>query len=189
MFHCRDIKYAFAAVQFFFSIIKPLTWPYPLVPVVSPKNYELMRSPFPIMGCIKDDILYVMNTWNSTIEPNLVHVDLDNNFHSGGPKFKIDKVYKNPKVFEAMKRDFEILQKNLDADLSIQIDTSLGLHAVELVNLVRQVVGDLFWVDRPELRGLPKKREYVVQNSAIDKAAQSTYAFTQMFISLHANKL
>lgn len=188
MFHCRDLKFSFAAVRFFISLLKPLAWPYPLVPMISPKNYELMRSPFPIVGCVKDDILYVMNTWNSSTEPNLVHIDLDNNFHSGCPKYRLDKVYKGSKSFETMKRDFELLQKTLNFDSCINLESTLGFHAIEMVNLISQMICDLFWVGRADLKGVAKKREYIVQNTTIDRGAQNTYAITQMFNSLHANK-
>jgi hypothetical protein len=187
MFHCRDLKFAFAAVRFFISLLKPLAWPYPLVPMVSPKNYELMRSPFPILGCVKDDILFVMNTWNSATEPNLVHIDLDNNFHSGCPKYRLDKVYRGTKALETMKRDFDLLHRSLNPDWPVSMESVPGFHAIELVNLVSQMIGELFWAGRNVLKGVAKKREHVVQNSAIDKAAQKTYAMTQMFNSLHAN--
>lgn len=170
------------------ALLKPLVWPYPIVPMVSPKNYELMRSPFPIVGCVRDDILFVMNTWNSSTEPNLVHVDLDNNFHSGGPKYRLDKVYRNSRLLETMKRDFELLQRVSSPKSPLEFESSEGLHAIELVNLVSHMIGDLFWVGRPELRGIAKPREFVVQHATIDPSAQKVYAMTHMFASLHCNK-
>ena len=94
MFHSKNLKHSFAAVSFFTSILKPLKWPYPIVPVIIPKNYDLMLSPFPILGCIRDDVIYVMNKWNSSKEPNLVHIDMDSNFKSASSKIKLEIVFK-----------------------------------------------------------------------------------------------
>lgn len=102
MFHARELRLANAAVLFFTSAIKPLRWNFPVVPLIVPKNYDLMRSPFPILGCIQDDLVFVMNTWNSQVEPNLVHVDLDNNYSTGSLKVKLEKLFKGFKAFHKL---------------------------------------------------------------------------------------
>lgn len=188
MFHSKNLKPALAAMQFFTLVIKPLAWPYPLVPRVLPKNYELMRSPFPIIGCIRDDILYVMNNWNSTIEPNLVHIDVENNFFRGGPKHPLEKLFKHSKQLETLKVDFESLRVELTEESEVETDTPTGMRAIELVNIIRQMLSEIYMFESKDVAAAPNKRAAVLKYSKVDQEALKTYTNTQMFINFHGTK-
>ena len=186
MFHSKNLKFAYSAVIFFTSVIKPLKWIFPIVPLIIPKNYDLMRSPFPILGCIQDDLIFVMNTWNSKIEPNLVHVDLDNNYFSGGLKFKLEKVFKGFKAFNKVKENYERIQKLLYKQSFIDFDDPDNLYVVETLNLIRNLLNEVYFFDDKSVRSKPNIKEYILANSKIDKAAHQHFLSTQIFSTFYA---
>ena len=189
MFHSRSLRVSNAAMIFFISAIKPLKWPYPIVPLVIPKNYDLMRSPFPILGCIKDDLVFVTNTWNSSIEPNLVHVDLDNNYQSTSLKYRLEKLLKNSKHMQKVKENYEKLQKTIGKETKeTYIDASKGenLYVVELLVLLRSALNDIFFFDDSDIRQAPDKKAYVLLKSKLaDAAAHKALLNGQLFANFH----
>ena len=186
MFHARELRLANAAVLFFTSAIKPLRWNFPVVPLIVPKNYDLMRSPFPILGCIQDDLVFVMNTWNSQVEPNLVHVDLDNNYSTGSLKVKLEKLFKGFKAFHKVKENYERIQKLLFKQSFVDFDDPDNLYVVETLNLIRNLLNEVYFFDDKLVRTHPQPKEYILARSKLDKTAHLQLLNTQLFASYYA---
>ena len=186
MFHSKNLKHSFAAVSFFTSILKPLKWPYPIVPVIIPKNYDLMLSPFPILGCIRDDVIYVMNKWNSSKEPNLVHIDMDSNFKSASSKIKLEIVFKQHPAVDRIKVCLENLRASLPQRQTFADDFAdrCNLYAVELVTMVRQLLNAVYMFDDPVMAATVDRRLYVANKSKVDGLVLQRLLQSQMFASL-----
>ena len=188
MFHTRHIRRGFSALQFFTTCIKPLVWPYPLVPLVQPKNYDLMRSPFPIVGCIRDDFIYVVNNWTTATEPNLVHVDIDNNYCKGKPAVDLESLFIDSKQLHRLRHDYESLRACMTDDMQVTADSSTGRQAIELINMIRQLLTGLYMFDCPDIGNAKNRHAAVVGRSKIDASILKVYTSTQMFTNYHTCK-
>ena len=65
---------------FFLSVLRPLTWPYPFIPLMNKTNKDYSNSPVPVLAsCIEteESSSNMYSKW-SDCGSNIVHVDMDN---------------------------------------------------------------------------------------------------------------
>src|SRR3990167_9363585 len=181
VFHSKSLSSIYGALIFFNSVLKPVKWSYPLIPLISVQNYSLMKSPFPILGGVHDDVVFVLNHYTSPQDRHLLHVDLDKNYHSGIEIFKLEKLFKGSKVFEKLKSNYEKIQKTLYKESFIELSNPDNLYVIETLILIRSLLNDIFMFDDKGLKAAKNKKEYVLSKSKLDKSAHTQLISGQMF--------
>ena len=80
---------------FVLSLICPLRWPFPIVPLISTHQFkEILASPFPILCGIEEDPEDFIKMWGEVSKktPSMVHIQLEtgNSLGMSTPDFKED---------------------------------------------------------------------------------------------------
>lgn len=184
VFHSKSLSAIYGGIVFFSSILKPVRWSYPIIPLIAQKDYSLMKSPFPILAGVQDDVVFVLNNYTSPQDRHLLHVDLDKGFHSGIDIFKLEKLFKGSKVFDKLKANYEKIQKTLYKESFVELSNPDNLYVIETLILIRSLLNDIFMFDDKGLKAAKNKKEYVLSKTKLDKSAHSQLLSGQMFASL-----
>lgn len=166
-----------------------MRWPYPYIPLILSKNYELLSSPFPLLGSVYNNYAEVKQRYSGDRCPNVVHFDLDNEDIDPPPSHRLDKLFKGSKVLARIKENYEKLQKVCQGgktSLAIDFESNESLYIVEMLNLFRNLLNDIYFFDNKEVKTAADKKEFILARSKIDKTAHKALLNTQMFSCLYS---
>lgn len=77
--HCNSRPVLFDFISFLLSLISPLSWPYPVIPLLSPDMEDFVDSPVPLVAGIEEDPSLFEARWSRrlTANTNAYHVQLN----------------------------------------------------------------------------------------------------------------
>ncbi len=83
--HCRKVCYS--VISFVLSLIAPLVWTYPVIPVLKGQMKEFVDSPVPLICSVEESQEVFFQEWQAGHErnPNSVHFQLDSGHSIGAP--------------------------------------------------------------------------------------------------------
>lgn len=186
VFYSESNARAFSFLALILSLLKPLRCSQVVMNLVTKDCYGYLNSLIPVIACVQDSMKFVTNTLSANFDKNAVHIDLDNDKKVGSLKFKLEKVFKGFKAFNKVKENYERIQKLLYKQSFIDFDDPDNLYVVETLNLIRNLLNEVYFFDDKSVRSKPNIKEYILANSKIDKAAHQHFLSTQIFSTFYA---
>ena len=177
---------AFSCLTLVLALFKPVKCGQVLLTLATKDCYGYLNSLVPVIACVQDSMKFVTNTLSANFDKNAVHIDLDNDKKVGSLKFKLEKLFKGFKAFNKVKENYERIQKLLYKQSFIDFDDPDNLYVVETLNLIRNLLNEIYFFDDKSVRSKPNIKEHILAHSKIDKAAHQHFLNTQTFSTFYA---
>lgn len=196
--HCHSRKVSYSVTSFVLSLIAPLVWTYPVIPVLKGQMKEFVDSPVPLICSVEESQEVFFQEWQAGHErnPNSVHFQLDSGHVIGTPavdfissviKHDSNYLYNECVSLRNSFRSHEVVYMNQLSQYfqsSNQPSPNPTENQLTLLKRIKKVINTLYVdpVNTTELR-LDTSKQFTSSLAAIKKRSKYPSKVTDSFLN------